>query len=193
MLFDPPSAKDITLELLMANQTHMGHNQSLWNPSNSRYIYGVRQGIHIISLEETAAHLRRAARVVEEVARAGGLILFAGTRKGQMEYVANAAKLAGGCHLFTKWTPGTITNRDAILSDGTLKVVDELDRGLEGFDRHLLDRRPLLPDLVVCLNPMENFVMLYECGLKNVPTIGVIDTDANPSWVTYAIPANDDR
>lgn len=189
----PPRLEDVTLELLMASQTHMGHHTSRWNPANSRYIYGIRGGIHIISLEETAAHLRRAARVVEEVAYRGGLILFVGNRKGQMEVVTKAADLAGACHLFTRWIPGTITNRDQILSGEEIKIVDEKDEPLEGFTDHLLERRPLMPDLVVCLNPLENFVMLHECSQENIPTIGVIDTDADPTKVTYTIPANDDR
>lgn len=190
-LRNPPS--DASLEDLMAAQAHMGHNTSLWNPANARYIYGVRQGIHIISLETTATHLRRAARVVEEVAYRGGLILFVGTRPGQRPIVVRAAELAKACHLFTKWRPGTITNREQLLGGVPLTVVDELDRPLSGFEDHLHDRRPLAPDLVVCLNPKENMTLLYECSLAKIPTIGIIDTNTNPSWVTYQIPANDDR
>lgn len=193
LLSKPPTAEDITLELLMASQTHMGHNTSVWNPANSRYIYGVREGIHIISLETTAAHLRRAARVVEEVAFRGGLILYVGTRQGQMEVVTKAAELGGGCHLFTKWAPGTITNRDVMLNGHEMKVVDGKDQTLDGFGLYNSSARPLMPDLVVCLNPQENFTLLYECGLKTIPTIGVVDTDTDPTWVTYTIPANDDR
>lgn len=190
---NPPGPEDVTLELLMASQTHLGHNTSLWNPANSRYIYGARSGVHIISLETTAAHLRRAARVVEEVSYRGGLILFVGTRKNQMEIVAKAADLAGACHLFTRWTPGAITNRDKILAHKQTKMINEADRTLPDFDKYNFSARPLVPDLVICLNPLENYTMLYECGLASVPTIGVIDTDADPSWVTYTIPANDDR
>ncbi|KAI2603573.1 37S ribosomal protein MRP4 [Hypoxylon fragiforme] len=189
---NPPGPKDVTLELLMASQAHMGHHASLWNPANARYIYGIRQGIHIISLEQTAAHLRRAARVVEEVAYRGGLILFVGTRPGQTQIVTQAARLARGCHLFTKWTPGSITNSEVILAGMPMTMLDENDQPVEGYERHLMERRPLVPDLVVCLNPMENYVLLHECSLVNVPTIAVIDTNAEPSWVTYAIPANDD-
>lgn len=193
LLRDPPRPEDVTLELLMASQTHMGHHTSLWNPANSRYIYGVRDGIHVISLEETAAQLRRAARVVEEVAYLGGLILFVGTRKGQMEIVARAAELAGACHLFTKWVPGTITNRDQILGKEELRMLNERDEPVEGFERLLLEKRPLMPELVVVLNPLENFVLLHECAQENIPTIGLIDTDADPLRVTYTIPGNDDR
>ena len=113
----PPGPGDVTLELLLASQAHMGHHTSLWNPANARYIFGVRQGIHVISLEQTAAHLRRAARVVEEVAYRGGLILFVGTRPGHTQIVTQAARLARACHLFTKWVPGSITNSDVSISD----------------------------------------------------------------------------
>ena len=72
-------------------------------------------------------------------------------------------------------------------------MVNEFDEEIPGFGNQLVDRAALKPDLVVCLNPLENYVMLHECGLNNIPTIGIIDTDANPTWVTYPIPANDDR
>jgi len=159
---------------------------------NSRYIFGIRQGIHIISLDVTASHLRRACRVVSGVAEKGGLILFVGTRLGQDRCVVKAAQLAGGCHLFERWTPGSITNGHQILGTCRTKVVDEFDREIPGFDEELQDRPVLRPDLVVCLNPLENHVMLHECGLNAIPTIGIVDTDANPTWVTYPIPANDD-
>lgn len=192
LLTNPPSPSDITLELLLASQAHLGHKTSHWNPMNSRYIFGIRQGIHIISLDVTAAHLRRACRVVSGVAEKGGLVLFVGTRPGQDRCVVKAAQMAGGCHLFERWTPGSITNGHQILGTCRMKVVDEFDREIPGFEEELQDRPVLRPDLVVCLNPMENHVMLHECGLNSIPTIGIVDTDANPTWVTYPIPANDD-
>ncbi|THW45219.1 hypothetical protein D6D21_04511 [Aureobasidium pullulans] len=188
----PPSPEDISLELLLASQSHLGHSTSLWNPANARYIFGVRQGIHIISLDQTASHLRRACAVVRGVAQRGGLILFVGTRDGQERIVTKAAELAGGCHLFDRWIPGSITNGPQILGRCRTKVVDENDKEIKGFEEQLEAKGALKPDLVVCLNPMENYVLLHECGLNNIPTIGVIDTDANPTWVTYPIPANDD-
>ena len=192
LLTNPPFPSDITLELLLASQAHLGHKTSHWNPMNSRYIFGIRQGIHIISLDQTAAHLRRACRVVSGVAERGGLILFVGSRAGHATCVVKAASMAGGCHLFERWTPGSITNGHQILGQCRMKVVDELDREIKGYEEELRERQVLKPDLVVCLNPLENWVMLHECGLNTIPTIGIIDTDANPTWVTYPIPANDD-
>ncbi len=193
LLKDPPRPEDVTLELLLASQAHLGHATSLWNPANQRYIYGVRQGIHIISLDVTAAHLRRAAKVVAAVSAKGGLVLFVGTRPGQDRCVVRAAQMAGACHLFDRWIPGSLTNGQQILGSCRVKVVDALDRDLAGYEDRLVDIPVLKPDLVVCLNPMENNVLLHECGANNIPTIGIIDTDADPTWVTYPIPANDDR
>ncbi|CAL8577967.1 hypothetical protein XPA_003773 [Xanthoria parietina] len=192
LLASPPAPSEISLPLLLASQSHLGHSTSLWNPLNSRYIFGIRSGIHIISLDITAAHLRRACRVVSGVTERGGLVLFVGTRKGQDRCVVNAAKWAGGCHLFERWTPGSITNGHQILGRCRMQVVDEFDRPIPGLENQLRERPVLKPDLVVCLNPLENWVMLHECGLHGIPTVGIIDTDANPTWVTYPIPANDD-
>lgn len=192
LIDNPPRPSDITLELLLASGTHLGHSTSRWNPQNSRYIFGIREGVHIISLDVTAAYLRRAAKVVEEVAARGGIILFAGTRKGQKRAVVRAAELAKGYHIFERWIPGALTNGQQILGHCETKVVNAMDKQLKEFKRDLADRPPIKPDLVVCLNPLENVVMLHECGLNNVPTIGIIDTDADPTRVTYPIPANDD-
>ncbi len=191
----PPTAAELTLPMLMAAQTHLGHATSLWNPRNSSYIFGIRDGIHIISLEATFAYLRRASRVVQEVARRGGIILFVGTRDKQEEIVVQAARRAGGYHIFDRWVPGSLTNGQQILGHCRLKVVDVTDTELQQHTALLggPSGHPVMkPDLVVCLNPLENHVCLHECGLHNVPTIGVIDTDADASWVTYPIPANDD-
>jgi small subunit ribosomal protein S2 len=195
LLANPPKPQDVTLELLMASQSHLGHATSLWNPMNAKYIFGIRgeqDPIHIISLDVTASHLRRACKIVEGVAARGGLILFVGTRDGQARAVVKAAEMAGGCHLFDKWTPGTLTNGQQILGRCKKKVVNELDREQHGFEPQLKHSAAIKPDLVVCLNPLENYVLLHECGIHNIPTIGIIDTDANPTWVTYPIPANDD-
>ncbi|KAL2824606.1 ribosomal protein S2, flavodoxin-like domain-containing protein [Aspergillus cavernicola] len=193
IITNPPHPRDITLELLLAAQTHLGHSTSRWNPQNSRYIFGIRDNIHIISLDVTAAYLRRAARVVEEVAARGGLILFVGTRDGQKRSVVRAAELAGGYHIFERWIPGSLTNGEQILGHCEMKVVNALDEELPQFNGTLKEQAAALkPDLVVCLNPIENVVLLHECGLNSVPTIGIIDTDADPTRVTYPIPANDD-
>ena len=74
-----------------------------------------------------------------------------------------------------------------------MQVVNERDEPQSGWHQHMANFRPAIPDLVLCLNPIENYTLLYECGYSNIPTIGVIDTNADPRWVTYQIPCNDDR
>ncbi|PUU76994.1 ribosomal protein S2, flavodoxin-like domain-containing protein [Tuber borchii] len=186
----PPGPRDITLELLMASGAHLGHLTSLWNPGNARYIHGIRDNIHIISLETIAAHLRRAARVVEGVARAGGSIVFVGTRRGQERCVINAAKMCGGAHVFDWWIAGTITNAHNLLQKKKVVERDMADRIVS--PKPISDGRVVVPDLVVVLNPMENSVALHECALAGVPTVGIVDTDMDPLRVTYPIPCNDD-
>lgn len=129
---------------------------------------------------------------MEEVAARGGLILFVGTRPGQKEAVVKAAELAKSYHIFERWVPGSLTNADQILGHCERKVVNGLDEEMPQLKHTLEERRPLKPDLVVCLNPLENVPLLHECALNTVPTIGIIDTDADPTRVTYQIPANDD-
>jgi small subunit ribosomal protein S2 len=107
--------------------------------------------------------------------------------------VVRAAELAGGCRLFERWTPGALTNGLQVLKANEVKVVDHLDRKLQGFEEQLWERPVLKPDLVVCFNMPENRILLHECALNAIPTIAVVDTDCNPTWVTYPIPANDDR
>ncbi|KAL7275852.1 hypothetical protein RUND412_001197 [Rhizina undulata] len=184
----PPRPRDITLELLLSTGAHLGHATSLWNPANQRYIFGVRNGIHILSLDIIASHLRRAAKVVEGVAQSGGAILFVGTRPGQERCVVTAAKNSGGYHLFEKWIPGTITNGQRIVGRGRVVERDGRDRVVKDVQ----DPDAVRPDLVVCLNLLENYVLLHECGLYGIPTVGIVDTDCDPTWVTYPIPANDD-
>lgn len=192
IISNPPKATDLTLEMLLASQTHLGHSTSRWNPQNSRYIFGIRDGIHIISLDLTAAYLRRAAKIVEEVAARGGLILFVGTRPGQKDSVVNAAERTKGYHVFERWVPGALTNGEQVLGHCERMVVNAYDEELPAFKETLVERPSIRPDLVVCFNPVENRPLLQECAHNTIPTIGIIDTDADPTSVTYQIPANDD-
>ena len=189
----PLRAEQITLPMLLAAQSHLGQATSLWHPGNSGYIFGVREGIHIISLETTLSYLRRACRVVEAVSEKGGIVLFVGTRRGQADIVVRAARRAKAYHIFTRWKPGSLSNGQQLLGRCRVKVVDSKDEKISKYDEILTADFPVLrPDLVVCINPMENEVLLRECAQYAIPTIGVIDTDANPTHVTYPIPANDD-
>lgn len=120
------------------------------------------------------------------------MIVFVGTRRGQKDAIVRAAELAKGYHVFERWVPGSLTNSSHILAHCEKRVVNAFDEELPQFAKHLRERRPLRPDLVVCLNTVENSALLNECASNTVPTIGLVDTDANPASVTYQIPGNDD-
>ncbi|KAK6360746.1 37S ribosomal protein, mitochondrial [Orbilia blumenaviensis] len=219
LITNPPYPRDITLELLLASGAHLGHATALWNPGNQRFIFGIRQGIHLISLDVIAAHLRRAAKVVHGVSKNGGIIIFVGTRDGQERAVIEAAKRTKGYHVTERWVPGTITNKDQLLGDQKLRLLNNLDEEIKLTPEQKLRLKEKLaastkkdvnkvqventvqlpfghpavrPDLVICLNPLENKTMLQECAQYRIPTIGIIDTDVDPTCVTYPIPANDD-
>ncbi|KAH8107188.1 ribosomal protein S2, flavodoxin-like domain-containing protein [Cristinia sonorae] len=173
-LHRPP--KDATLSALLASGAHMGHSQKLMNPNFMPYAYGVRAGITIIDLDHTLPLLRRAAKVVRSVAARGGSIVFVGTRPDLRAAVRKAAERLGpqGFHVGERWLPGTLTNKLQVFGEDTVR------------------NEQVIPDLVVFLNPIPNLHAIRECAIDHVPTIGVIDSNADPRIVMYPIPANDE-
>lgn len=192
-LHAPETIEKINVELLLASQAHLGHSTALWNPVMQPYIYGSRNGIHFFDLEKTLEHLKLAAKVVHGVAKNDGNILFVGTRPGQKRFVVEAAKRAQAYHVFDRWVPGTITNGKHVVGHGQVStLVTKHKRNSPPPASPMPQPNAVLPDLIIVLNPLENRNLMKECAKGRVPTIGIIDTDADPRWVTYAIPANDD-
>lgn len=190
-IFYPAKAKNLSIAKLLAAGCHLGHSRSLYRSSNQPYIYGEYKGIHIIDLEQTLAHLKKAAKIVEGVAAKGGIILYVGTREGQARALEVAAQRSNGYFVTSKWVAGTLTNATEI----STWERQEVDLGDVPTKRELTPseaKHIVKPDLIVVLNPTENRVLLNEAIHTRVPTIGIIDTDSEPSLVTYPIPANDD-
>jgi small subunit ribosomal protein S2 len=191
-VFKPPTARETSISTLLAAGAHLGHSTALFRPSTQPYIYGVRDGIHIIDLDATLTHLRRAASVVEGIAEKGGLILYVGTRQGQQRSLQMAAKRSNSYYVHSRWVPGTLSNATEISSEWERMEVDMADAPT-GRDLSLnLHKTIIKPDLVVVLNPVENRNAIKECTAAKIPTIGIIDTDSEPSLVSYPVPANDD-
>ncbi|CDO95966.1 unnamed protein product [Kluyveromyces dobzhanskii CBS 2104] len=191
-VFNPPTLQQVSIERLMAAGVHLGQSTALWRASTQPYIYGEYKGIHIIDLNQTLSHLKRAAQVVEGVAENGGLILFLGTREGQKRTLIKAAERVNGYYVASKWVPGTLTNPTEISSSWERQEVDYFGKAT-GRELTLNESMSIIkPDLLVVLNPTENRNALKEAMKARVPTIGIIDTDSEPSLVTYPIPGNDD-
>lgn len=192
-LHNPPPVSDVGIASLIASQAHLGHATSLWNSLTQPFIYGARNGIHIFNLDVTLAHLRRAANVVRGIAKNDGNIVFVGTRPGQKRIVVEAAKRASGYHVFDRWIPGTITNGKQVVGHGKIRhLVTRHEKNTQPSADPRVLPNSVVPDLIIILNPLENRNLLKECAKGRVPTIGIIDSDADPRWVSYSIPANDD-
>ncbi|KAJ1857848.1 hypothetical protein GGH12_001391 [Coemansia sp. RSA 1822] len=217
--------RELTLERMVAAGMHLGHSVGRWNPMNLPYIFGERQGIHVINLEQTMAALRRAAQFVRQTVYRGGLVLFVGTRREHRAAAVEAALACDQYFVTGKWVPGTLTNKRSVLGHKYKYANDEWDvaeaqemlnmendrakkvrednaksnRYLKLIEKEQKDMEPFMPnvnihgpDLIVSLSPRESGTMLREARVSFVPTVGVIDTNANPRVVTYPIPCNDD-
>lgn len=191
-VLNPPSAAKTSIETLLAAGVHLGHAVEFHRASTQPYIYGIRDGIHIIDLESTVVHLRRAARVAQGVAEQGGIILYVGTRPGQQRALEEAAERSGGYYVHKRWVAGTLTNCRVVSEQWGRMEVDMGDNGTGRMLSPNLKRALVKPDLVVILNPVENRNAIYECIQYKIPTIGIVDTNSEPSLLTYPIPGNDD-
>ncbi|KAI6005899.1 ribosomal protein S2 [Pisolithus albus] len=171
----PLAPSQTTLSALVATGAHFGHAASLMNPNFLPYAYGSRAGLTIIDLEQTLPLLRRAANLVRAVAQRNGTIIFVGTRPDLQNTIQRASERLGvqGYHIGERWLPGTLTNRNQLFQEKSQEY-------------------RLTPDLVVFLNPLANMNAIRECAIQHVPTVGIIDSNADPRIVMYPIPANDD-
>lgn len=188
----PLAAEQVSINKLLEAGVHLGQSTSLWRSSTQPFIYGEYKGIHLIDLNKTLSSLKRAAKVVEGISERGGVVLYVGTREGQKRALEEAAKRTNGYYIFTRWIPGTLTNSTEISGVWERQEVDFADRPT---NRELTPAETIgicKPDLIVVLNPTENRNALRESMQARVPTIGIIDTDSEPSMVTYPIPGNDD-
>lgn len=191
-ILNPPTIDQVDINKLMAANVHLGQSTSTWRPATQSFIYGRYKGVHLIDLNNTMSHLKRACKVIEGIAEKGGIILFLGTKPNQKIALEKAATRIRGYFVCNRWIPGTLTNSRGITGGLETYEVNALDlptkRELSINEKDL----SVKPDLLVVLNPTENRTALHEAMKCRVPTIGIIDTDSEPCLVTYPIPGNDD-
>lgn len=199
------------LEMLKAG-VHFGHQKSRWHPKMEQYIFGVRNGVHIIDLEKTQEQLEKALNYVKNLAAKGQVILFVGTKRQAREITKAAAISCEMPYLVERWIGGLLTNFDEVkrrlkkyhnlkemfatgeIEKYTKKEQVTMKKTLEKLDKYLIGLTSLdkMPDALYIADMRTEKTALAEATRTEVPTVAVCDTNVNPEQVNYAIPANDD-
>src|SRR5881296_3052243 len=198
-------------ELLEAG-VHFGHQTRRWNPKMKEYIFGERNGIHIIDLQKTLKMFREASRFVSELSGQGRTVLFVGTKRQAQEAVAEEAKRCGAFFVNHRWLGGTLTNwatlqksikrlklLKAMNEDGRIKELSKkeqarLDREMKHLFQNLegIENMTQLPDAMFVIDSNAEEIAVKEARRMGVPVIAVVDTNCDPDVVDWIIPGNDD-
>lgn len=202
----------ISMRDLIDAGMHFGHRTTRWNPKMRPYIYGTRNGIHIIDLQQTLPLFRKAYRFVSEVVAHGHHVLFVGTKQQAQEIVAEEASRVGMHFVNTRWLGGTLTNFDTIKksldrlkemerrqADGSyadLKKKEQLkiEKERQRIEKNLLGIKQMthLPGAVFVIDPDNEANAVREARRLGVPVVALLDTNCDPDVVDYPIPGNDD-
>jgi small subunit ribosomal protein S2 len=202
---------DFTLRQLLEAGVHFGHQTHRWNPRMAPYIYGERNGIHIIDLTQTVPMLEQALRVIRDTVAKNGRILFVGTKRQASKIIAEAAERCAQYYVNHRWLGGTLTNWKTVSqSIQRLKQIDELmAKGAEGLtkkERLGLERQQAklqaslggiremggLPNLLFVIDVNKENLAVTEARKLGIPVVAVVDTNCSPDGVTHVIPGNDD-
>ncbi|HVL25464.1 MAG TPA: 30S ribosomal protein S2 [Thermomicrobiales bacterium] len=202
----------VSLKGLLEAGVHFGHQKNRWNPKMKPYIFAERNGIHILDLQQTVPMLEQAHEFISELTAKGGHILFVGTKKQAQEIVRREAERSGQFYVNRRWLGGTLTNFVTIRN--RLRFLKQLqaekDRGewdylpkqeaaakelqLEKLERTLGGMRDMtqLPGALFIIDPKREHLAVHEATRLGIPTIAMVDSNSDPTPITYPLPANDD-
>lgn len=203
---------EISMKDLLEAGVHFGHQTRRWNPKMREYIYGERNGIHIIDLQKTVKMFRDASRYVTEMAAHGKAVLFVGTKRQAQDAIAEEAKRCGMFFVNHRWLGGTLTNwatlqksikrmksLKAMVEDGRMaaipkKEASRLDRELKHLHQNFegVENMTSLPDLMFVIDPSAEMNAVREARRMGIPVVAVVDTNCDPDSVDALIPGNDD-
>lgn len=197
-------------ELLEAG-VHFGHQTRRWNPKMKKFIFGNRNGIHIIDLQKTLKLFKENATQLINYAAEGKEFLFVGTKKQAQEIVETEAKRCGAYYVSQRWLGGMLTNFATIRSSIarmeqyeqsleskesglTKKERSQLDRECEKLNKVLggIKNMKRIPDVLVVIDTNKEHISVKEANKLGIPVFAVIDTNCDPDFIDYAIPGNDD-
>lgn len=197
-------------ELLEAG-VHFGHNPRRWNPKMAPYLYGVRNGIHIINLEKTVPLLKQAMEVARDIVAQGGRVLFVGTKRQASQIFADSAQKCGQYYVNHRWLGGMLTNWKTVsnsikrlkdlrekfegdTSGFTKKELLTLERQVEKLEKALGGIKEMggVPDLLFVVDTLREMTAIKEAKKLGIPVIAVVDSNSDPDFIDYPIPGNDD-
>lgn len=198
-------------ELLEAG-AHFGHLRRKWNPAMAPYIFTEKNGIHIIDLNKTVVKLDDACNAMKQIARSGKKILFVATKKQAKDIVAEKVKKLGMPYVTERWPGGMLTNFatirkairkmaniDKMATDGTWEILSKKERLMLSRERAKLEHNlgsiadlTRLPAAIFLVDIVNEHIAVAEAHRLGIPTFAMVDTNADPNQVDYAIPANDD-
>ena len=202
---------EFSIRQLLEAGVHFGHQTQRWNPRMGPYIYGDRNGIHILDLTQTVPMLDAALNAVRETVAKGGRILFVGTKRQAQKPIAEAAERCAQYYMNHRWLGGTLTNWKTVSqSISRLRSIDEkMAMGAEGLTKkerlHMeRDQQKLtaslggiremggVPDLLFVIDVNKEDLAILEARKLGIPVVAIVDTNASPEGVDYVIPGNDD-
>jgi small subunit ribosomal protein S2 len=202
---------EFSMRQLLEAGVHFGHQTQRWNPKMQQYIYGSRNGIHILDLTQTVPMLDAALNVIRETVAKGGRILFVGTKRQAQKGIAEAAEKSAQFYMNHRWLGGTLTNWQTVSqSINRLKEIDEAAaQGFEGLtkkERLGMEREQAklqaslggiremggVPDLLFVIDVNKEDLAILEANKLGIPVVAVVDTNCSPAGVDYVIPGNDD-
>ncbi len=202
---------DFSLRQLLEAGVHFGHQTKRWNPKMERYLYGSKNGIHIIDLTQTVPMLDKALEVVRDVAAKGGSVLFVGTKRQAQKPIAEAAEKSAQYFMNHRWLGGTLTNWKTVSNSiARLKKIDSaMELGTEGLtkkERLGMERdqsklqaslggiREMgkVPDIIFVIDVNKEDLAVAEANKLGIPVVAVVDSNSSPDGIDYPIPGNDD-
>ncbi len=202
----------VTMKELLEAGVHFGHQTRRWNPKMAPYIFGARNGIHIIDLQKTVQFFKSAYNFVMEKVADDGVVLFVGTKKQAMDAIAEEAKRCGMFYVNHRWLGGMLTNYqtisrsieklknfEAMREDGTLsrfpkKEVLQMEKKAAKLERSLGGIKEMggLPNVLFVIDPRKEDIAVQEARKMQIPIVAVVDSNCDPTIIDYPIPGNDD-
>jgi len=205
------ASPDVSMQQLLEAGAHFGHQTHRWNPKMKPYIFGDRNGVHIIDLSQTVPLFARALDFVRQAAAAGGKVLFVGTKRQAQDPIAEAARRSGQHFVNHRWLGGMLTNWKTI--SNSIKRFKSLEEQLAGDTAGLTKKEVLqltrerdklelslggirdmggLPDVIFVVDANKEELAIKEANVLGIPVVAILDSNASPQGIAFPVPGNDD-